>query len=95
MRNAKRRPCARVRHNLGFDAKNCTHNLGRDHRLWIASCRNLSIAQGDDVLGIPGGMVQIMHDHNDGAPFFPVEVFEEMKHLDLVRHVEKGGRLVE
>ncbi|BDZ47529.1 hypothetical protein GCM10025866_34380 [Naasia aerilata] len=54
-----------------------------------------AVLHRDQDVGVAGCEVQIVQDDHDGRAALPVEVGEQVEHLDLVREVEERRRLVE
>ena len=53
------------------------------------------VAQGDELVRVAAGLVEVVEHHHDGAAALGDEAVEQLEHVDLVREVEEGGRLVE
>src|SRR5690606_41151081 len=51
--------------------------------------------QGDEVVGVAGGEVEVVQDHHDGGAAVAVQVGQQVEDLDLVAGVEERGGLVE
>ena len=47
------------------------------------------------MVGVAGGLAEVVEDHHDGAVGGGVEFGDEVEHVELVAQVEEGGRLVE
>lgn len=56
---------------------------------------NLPFADGDQVIGVAAGEIEIVQHHNDGFALPPVEIAQQFEDLYLVRQIEPGGRLIE
>ena len=61
----------------------------------IALRDNGSGLQGDDLFGLPAGVIEVEQLRDHGAVLFAVEDGEQVEQFHLVRDVEKGRRLVE
>ena len=66
-----------------------------DHLVRRALGADPAVPHGDQVVGVPAGEVEVVHHDHDGRAAPPVEVGEQVEHLELVAQVEVGGRLVE
>src|SRR5690606_12422578 len=47
--------------------------------------------QGDEVVGVAGGEVEVVQDHHDGGAAVAVQVGQQVEDLDLVAGVEERG----
>src|SRR5690606_39719382 len=47
------------------------------------------------VVGIPGGEIEVVQHHDDGGAAVAVEIGEQVEDLDLVADVQEGGRFVQ
>src|SRR5690606_20023604 len=56
---------------------------------------DVAFAHGDEVVGVPGGEVEVVQDHRDRRSAAAIEVGQQVQDLDLVTHVEEGRGLVE
>ena len=50
---------------------------------------------GDEIVGVAGGKVEVVQDHDDRHARFVVEVRQEVENLDLVGDIEEGRRFVQ
>jgi hypothetical protein len=56
---------------------------------------NAAGCQRDEMVGIAGGEIEIVQDHDHGRAARVVQIGQKIEHLDLVVDVEKSRRLVE
>ena len=49
----------------------------------------------DEFVGVAGGQVEVVQHHDDRRAAAPVEVGEQVEHVELVAHVEERRRLVQ
>src|SRR5699024_2909108 len=54
---------------------------------------DLAGADGDEVVGVAGGEVEVVQHDADGGAALAVEVADHVEHLELMGHVEVGGGL--
>ena len=54
-----------------------------------------AVAQGDEVGGVPGRVVEVVQHRDQGAALLLVQLGAQVEHVDLVLDVEVRGRLVE
>jgi hypothetical protein len=57
--NTQRDTCSRVLHDVGLDAKDLAHSRRCNHGLWRAGGHDFSLAEGDNLLGVTRGMVEV------------------------------------
>ena len=78
----------------GAQAEDGLDQLLVDDRLGRAGGVHQAVAQRDQVVRVAAGVVEVVQDDADRAALL-VEVGEQVEHLELVREVEVGRRLVE
>ncbi len=71
------------------------HELAGDDLGRPALGHDRAAAHRDEVMGVPAGVVEVVQDEHDRAAVTPVEVDEQVEHLDLMGEVEERRRLVE
>ena len=54
-----------------------------------------AIGHGDEEVGVAGGEIEIVQNHDNRCTPSPVQVGEQVQDLNLVAHVQEGSRLVE
>jgi hypothetical protein len=70
------------------------HEFFRDDLFGCSLGHQGSPTQCDDVVGVTGREVHVVHNHHDGGAARPVQVSQEIKDLDLVCEIKKRGRFV-
>ena len=90
-----RRPGHRVGHHAAVQPEHLAHQLLGHHVGGRALGHDPAVLHGDEVVGVAGGLVEVVQHQDDGAPLRRVEVRQQVEHLDLVGEVEEGRRLVE
>ena len=54
-----------------------------------------TVEHRDHLIADTGRFIDVVEHHDNGPVFFPIQPHYELHDLELVRHVEIGGRLVE
>src|SRR5690606_28838458 len=72
-----------------------TDQVGGDDLAGRALGDDMARLHGDEVIGVAGGLVEVVQNGDDGAAAFAVELPYQVQDLDLVGDVQVGGRLVE
>ena len=69
--------------------------LGQQRSSGVPKTCTPPIRHGDEIIRVARCQIQVVQDHDDRRAPCPVQVGQEIEHLDLVVDIQEGRRLVE
>ena len=85
----------RIDDHLAVEAEDVADQLVGDHVARDPDGVDPALADGDELVGVASGEVEVVEHHDDGGAPGAVQIGQQVEHLDLVGDVEEAGRLVE
>jgi len=94
-RHHQRRSGDRIGDDPAGQSEDVENPLDGEHLGGRARGRDRPVGDHDQLVAVARGEVQIVQHHHHRDPARPVQIGQQVQHLDLVAHVQEGGGLIE